>query len=98
METLQTIQQLAPATTVAALLALPWIAALVMHAFSSTAITMHDDKWNTRAAAAMRWAGTLSARKTGNQVGNISQLNARRAQHNFAAARARVTSRFPHAA
>jgi hypothetical protein len=54
METLQTIQQLAPATAVAALLALPWIAALVMHAFGSANISMHDDKWNTRAAAAMR--------------------------------------------
>jgi hypothetical protein len=94
METLQTIQQLAPATTVAALLALPWIAALVMHAFSSTTSSTLDDKWNLRAAAAMRWAGTLSTRKTN----NVSQLNVRRAKHNLAAARARVTGRFPHAA
>jgi hypothetical protein len=59
MESLNTIQQLAPATTVAALLALPWATAFVMHVAGSLAGTAQDDKWNLRAAAAQRWAGTL---------------------------------------
>jgi hypothetical protein len=61
METLNTIQQLAPATTVAALLALPWVTAFFMHLAGSAASVAHDDKWSLRAVAAQRWAGTLGA-------------------------------------
>ena len=61
METLNTIQQLAPATAVAAVLTLPWITAFVMYLADSAAGVAQDDKWNLRAAAARRWAGTLGA-------------------------------------
>jgi hypothetical protein len=77
METLNTIQQLAPATTVVALLALPWITAFFMHLAGSAAGVAHDDKWNLRAVAAQRWAGTLgSPRKSA----AVAKFAARRAQ------------------
>ncbi len=74
METLQTIQQLAPAT-VAALLALPWAAALLMHAVSFAARPMLDDKWNSRAGAASRWAGSV-ARASGQRNPVAAQVRA----------------------
>jgi hypothetical protein len=77
METLNTIQQLAPATTVAALLALPWVTAFFMHLAGSVAGAAHDDKWNLRAAAAKRWAGTLGAPR---KSAAVAKFAVRRAQ------------------
>jgi|HubBroStandDraft_4_1064222.scaffolds.fasta_scaffold2229432_1 hypothetical protein len=78
METLNTIQQLAPATTVAALLALPWVTAFFMHLAGSLAGAAHDDKWNLRAAAAQRWADTLGAPR---KSAVIAMFAARRPQY-----------------
>lgn len=93
METLNMIQQFAPATIIA-LAALPWVAATMMHAFGTLADTVHDDKWNTRAGAAVRWAGALAAqpRFYGDAV---VQLATRRASRNHAA---RAVESFPYAA
>jgi hypothetical protein len=57
METLQMIQTLTPATMMVALLVLPWSALALMHAMSAGSGAALDDKWNARAAAAVRWAG-----------------------------------------
>lgn len=61
METLQMIQQLAPEYTMLALLALPWLAVMLMHAVSAGGNDALDDKWNSRAKAAVRWAGAGAA-------------------------------------
>jgi hypothetical protein len=61
MDTLQMIQSITPAATITALLALPWIAVVLMHAVSAKSSVALDDKWNSRAQAALRWAGTVAA-------------------------------------
>jgi hypothetical protein len=77
METLNTIQQLAPATAVAAVLTLPWITAFFMYLADSAASAAQDDKWNLRAAAAKRWAGTLGAPR---KSAVVAKFATRRAQ------------------
>jgi hypothetical protein len=64
METLQMIQTLTPATMMVALLVLPWPALVLMHAISAGSGAALDDKWNARAAAAVRWAGVHIAPAT----------------------------------
>jgi hypothetical protein len=64
METLQMIQTLTPATMMVALLVLPWSALLLMHAISAGSGAALDDKWNARAAAAVRWTGAHIAPAT----------------------------------
>jgi len=64
METLQMIQTLTPATMMVAMLVLPWSALALMHAISAGSGAALDDKWNTRAAAAVRWAGAHIAPTT----------------------------------
>ena len=97
METLQTIQQLAPATIIAAVATLPWIAATLMQAFSATSSSAHDDKWRLRAGAAVRWADTLGGpvQAGGNAV---VKLAARRATRSISTKVVRGAEFFPHAA
>jgi hypothetical protein len=78
METLQMIQTLTPASMTVALLILPWSVLFLMHAISAGSSAALDDKWNTRAAAAVRWAGAHIAPATlrGNvrHVSNTSDI------------------------
>jgi hypothetical protein len=60
MQTLQTIQQLQPAAAISILLALPWIAATLMHAFGAGASNARGEEWSQLAGAAVRWFGTVA--------------------------------------
>jgi hypothetical protein len=62
MHTLNTLQQAAPAVTAFAVLALPWLTLLAMHAAEAVSRGGLDDKWQARARAAVRWSGTLQLR------------------------------------
>jgi hypothetical protein len=57
METIQILQQIPPATAMAALLTMPWAALAMLHAFGAASRGRHDDNWSKRAVAAVRWAG-----------------------------------------
>jgi hypothetical protein len=96
METLQTIQQLAPATIVASV-TLPWIAAALLHVFSAASRSAHDDQWNLRAGAAVRWAGAplAPARVRENTVVDFS---AHRNSRSSDAATVPLSEFYPHAA
>lgn len=62
MEALNTLQQTAPAIAAFAVLALPWITLLAMHTAEAASRRGLDDKWQSRARAAVRWSGTLQLR------------------------------------
>jgi hypothetical protein len=96
METLQTIQQLAPATIVA-FVTLPWITAALLHVFSAASRSAHDDQWHQRAGAAVRWAGAPfeSARVRNNTVVDFS---AHRNSRSSGAATVPASEFYPHAA
>jgi hypothetical protein len=95
MQTLQTIQQLAPATIVA-FVTLPWITAALLHVFSAASRSAHDDQWTLRAGAALRWAGEplVPARGRENTVVDFSAH--RNSRGNAAAVEA--SEFYPHAA
>jgi hypothetical protein len=59
MDATQIYLQLAPATVLAALWALPWFTLALLFGFSAAVRGRHEDEWNDRALAAMRWAGTV---------------------------------------
>jgi hypothetical protein len=96
METLQMIQQLQPAAVIAALVVLPWAATMIMHAVGASANGMHDDKWNSRAAAAVRWAGTIVP--TYSRTNTVLNFAARRTARRYAFAADSAAEFFPHAA
>ncbi len=97
METLNLIRELAPATVIAALATLPWIAAALMYALNAASAPELDDKWNARAAAALRWAGALVEPARGPDYG-VLQFSARRAARGHSAATVRGGEFYPHAA
>jgi hypothetical protein len=59
METVQMLQQFAPATAMVALWTLPWVTLAASHAFGVAARDQHDDDWRDRAHAAVRWASAM---------------------------------------
>ena len=56
MQSLQMIQHLDAASVVVALLALPWLTVMLMHAVGAQYRASYNDSWNARAGAAVRWA------------------------------------------
>jgi hypothetical protein len=59
MQTIQMLQQFAPATAMVAIWTLPWITVAAQHAFGVAARDQRDDNWGDRALAAVRWAGAV---------------------------------------
>jgi hypothetical protein len=57
METVQMIQQISPAAAIVAALALPWVAAVVMHAVSAMSNVSLNEQRAYLANAATRWTG-----------------------------------------
>ena len=83
METIQMIQQLAPAPVLVTLLALPWFAVALMHAMSARNHNQFalDNSWTARADAALRWTRTAvePVRQTRQKTGAVLNFGPSRA-------------------
>jgi hypothetical protein len=101
MDALQTLPQLAPAATVVALLMLSWLALAAMHAYGASFGTIRDDNWNSRAGAAVRWAGAVVAPLRGQNTAAmqiaVTPVEDYKKDHNEVEA-ASNDEHFPHAA
>jgi hypothetical protein len=97
METLQTLQQFAPATTVTGLLMLSWLALAAMHVYGASSRALRDDNWHSRAGAAVRWTGAVVAPMHGQNIASV-QIAVTRAEDNSRVGGASNDEHFPHAA
>jgi hypothetical protein len=97
MQSLQTIQQLQPAAAISITLALPWIAATLMHAFSAGAKTARGEEWNQKAGAAVRWSNTI-ARLARSGSTTVLNFPARQSEPRHASATENMLNSYPHAA
>ncbi len=77
MQSLQMIQHLNAVSVVVAMIALPWLAVMAMHAFSAQTRAASNDAWNVRADAAVRWARAAVGQTSG-RAANVVNFNARR--------------------
>jgi hypothetical protein len=97
MQSLQTIQQLQPAATISIMLALPWVAATLMHAFGAGAKTARGEQWNQQAGAAVRWSNTIARlARTGSTT--VLRFPARQSAPRYAAEVRTMPKSYPHAA
>jgi hypothetical protein len=97
MQSLQTIQQLHPAAAISIMLALPWVAATLMHAFSTGVKAARGEQWNQKAGAAVRWSNTIARlARTGSTT--ILNFPARPSAPRYAPAAVTMQRNYPHAA
>jgi hypothetical protein len=63
MNTLQMIQQVAPAIAAFAVLGLPWATLAAMPLIEAASREPSDDKWHTRVGVALRWSSMMAQPK-----------------------------------
>jgi hypothetical protein len=97
MQSLQTIQQFQPAAAISIMLALPWIAATLMHALDAAANSARGEEWNQKAGAAVRWSDTI-ARLARSGSTTILNFPARQSAPRYTPATGNMSNSYPHAA